>query len=85
MAKFRRKAGEVEAEQYVSHNHKPYPPGLQFDGGGKGRSPSVPYVTTSNGQKVYVQQGDWIIAEPGGGYYPCNPEIFHALYDPVEE
>lgn len=31
-----------------------------------------------------VNPGDWIITEPrGDGYYPCNPEVFAAKYDPI--
>jgi hypothetical protein len=34
----------------------------------------------------HVHTGDWIIAEPrGDGYYPCNPDVFAAKYEPVDE
>lgn len=28
--------------------------------------------------------GDWIILGVAGEFYPCNPEIFEATYEPVD-
>lgn len=40
-------------------------------------------VRTKHGQ-VFVNPGDWLIAESdGSGYYPCKPEIFEATYEPA--
>lgn len=44
-------------------------------------------VCTAQGQWVEVKYGEWIIAEgPShpGRYYPCDPDIFEATYEPVE-
>ena len=43
-------------------------------------------VCTAQGQWVQVATGEWIIAESPdhpGRYYPCDPDIFAATYDPV--
>jgi len=43
------------------------------------------YVTTIQGQKVPVSEGEWIIAEPDGiHHYPCAPDVFAARYEPVD-
>ncbi|GAG12165.1 unnamed protein product, partial [marine sediment metagenome] len=43
------------------------------------------YVVTIHDQKVYLEPGDWIIAEPDGvHFYPCKPDIFEATYDAVD-
>ena len=31
------------------------------------------------------KQGDWIIKDVKGEYYPCKPDIFEATYEKVEE
>jgi hypothetical protein len=39
----------------------------------------------SDGDELSATPGDWIIKEVTGEYYPCNPELFAATYDVVEE
>lgn len=40
-----------------------------------------PFVTTIQGQRVYVNPGEWIIREPDGiHYYPCANEVFTNRY-----
>lgn len=40
------------------------------------------YVTTTHGQKTFVQPGDYIVKEPdGNGYYPCKAEIFEREHE----
>lgn len=34
---------------------------------------------------VGVKEGQWIIKGFKGEFYPCDPEIFDAKYEPVEE
>ena len=42
------------------------------------------YVMTAHKQKVYLEPGDWVVAEPNGdGYYPIKDEIFKANYEEV--
>lgn len=43
-----------------------------------------PYVVTKQGQAVSISPGEWVIRErDGSGYYPCDPDEFKALYEPV--
>lgn len=42
------------------------------------------FVITMHDQRVYLQNGDWIIAEPDGEhFYPCKDDVFQATYEPV--
>lgn len=34
---------------------------------------------------MYAGVGDWIIKGVKGEFYPCNPDIFTATYEPVRE
>ena len=44
------------------------------------------FVVTSHEQRVYLQNGDWVIPElDGEHYYPCKPDIFEATYLPVRD
>jgi len=41
---------------------------------------------TIHQQRVYLQNGDWVITEPDGlHHYPCKPDIFAATYEAIEE
>jgi len=83
MAKFRKRPIVVDAEQFFySHPALPgvfYPP--LIDGIYVGDA----FVVTAHGQRVYLQNGDWVIAEADGEhYYPCKDEIFAATYEPAD-
>jgi hypothetical protein len=42
------------------------------------------YVTTAQGQKVYVEPGEWIVKEPdGSGFYPISDAIFASKYSEI--
>lgn len=44
------------------------------------------FVITMHDQRVYLQSGDWIIAEPDGDhFYPCKDDVFRATYEPVKD
>lgn len=30
-------------------------------------------------------EGDWVIKDATGEFYPCRPEVFASTYDPVKE
>lgn len=77
MPKFRKKAVEIFAEQYL---------GLQIAGvcTCPAESGNPHLHTMHDGQTVVLQAGDWII--PDGmpaTFYPCKPDVFTATYDPV--
>lgn len=40
-------------------------------------------VDTHNGL-VSVKDGDYIIRDISGKYYPCNSEVFHATYEVID-
>jgi hypothetical protein len=41
-------------------------------------------IPTLEGE-LYASVGDWIIKGIKGEFYPCEPDIFAATYEPVEE
>ncbi len=80
--KFRKRPGEIEAEQYEQ-------PGVLVRG--MCREVVCPYTgphvhTIHGGQSVLVQLGDWIIPEPDKiHFYPIKPDIFEATYERVDD
>lgn len=75
MARFRSKPIEIEAVQWFKEGDHEAVISI-FDGwkvrGAQGLSTVLP--------------GDWIITEPrGDGFYPCNPDVFSAKYEPVDK
>ena len=41
------------------------------------------YITTPEGA-MSVSPGDWVIRGTKGEFYPCKPDIFATIYQPVE-
>lgn len=78
MARFRKRPVEVDAEQFTDPNNPPR--------GVNVFTPGRFYVTTKQGENVFVKEGEWIIAEndPPGRFYPCDPAEFARIYEPVE-
>lgn len=58
-----------------------------------GGSVGLPFAPLSSGLleietlegDMHAKPGDWIIKGTAGEYYPCKPEIFEAIYEPVSE
>jgi hypothetical protein len=83
MAKYRKKPVVIEAEQFLMPSVHPLP---FADRNAVTVSAHGYYVVTAHGQKVWLEDGDWIIPEPDGrGFYPCKPYIFAATYELVDE
>ena len=81
MAKFRKRPGIIEAEQFFTKK-EPWPKGV-FKANCLGGALAV---TTIHNNTVRLEDGDWIIPEPDGEhYYPCKPDIFAETYELVEE
>lgn len=41
-------------------------------------------VTTIQGQRVFVEPGEWIVQEPDGiHYYPIADDVFRLKYEPI--
>lgn len=76
MAKFQSKPTVIEATQW----NRPGDHLAVYEGPPKGTF----WVKSMQGE-VAVWPGDWIIAEPtlADGYYPCNPKVFEAKYEPL--
>jgi hypothetical protein len=42
------------------------------------------FVVTIHGQHAYLSPGDWVITESDGEHhYPCKPDEFDRIYEPV--
>lgn len=82
MPKFRKRPVIVEAEQYLPGRQRTDPSGLHP--ASVQEEALRPYVITARGERVYVDPGDWIIAEPDGcGFYRCEDHTFRATYESV--
>lgn len=77
MPHYRRKPTVIDAEQFV---HAIAPPrGVMFH-----HQFGKHFVTTIQGQDVFVQPGEWIVAEADGKhYYPIADAEFRRIYEPV--
>lgn len=81
MARYRRKPGFVDAEQFHWHGESPaaLPRGVYSR-----VVAGVPhfYCVTIHGQETEVVDGDYIVLEPDGiHHYPCKPDIFEERYE----
>jgi hypothetical protein len=82
--KYRKRPIEVEAEQWtpdktvagVLWEPASYSP-VRAPGDIAITHPARAYVVPANGQRVYLEAGDWVITEDDGvHHYACKPEIF---------
>lgn len=85
MPMFRRMPGKpVEARQWTLNDGDVFKiddyPMVKFD-----HSTGRGYIETMHaGQRVNLENGDWILPEPDGiHFYPCKPDIFAATYEAV--
>lgn len=88
MPKFRRKPVEVEAVQWLPETMPIDPvdvwPEAVGDGLLRRSGESDLVLKTIHRDFAIARPGDWVIAEPdGSGFYPCNPDVFEATYDPA--
>ena len=40
------------------------------------------YINTLEGP-IHASEGDWIIKGTSGEFYPCRPDVFEEIYDPI--
>lgn len=88
MPMFLKKPVRREAVKFTGFHQLPFPTGLHIED--VSDDPARPshrfYVITTQGQRVYVQPGEYVVKEPdGNGYYPCEATIFEREHDPVVE
>ena len=43
---------------------------------------NIPEIETLEG-RMMVSKGDWVIIDAGGELYPCKPDVFDDVYEPV--
>lgn len=75
--KYRKRPVIVEATRWF--------PGLAVPGVHDQGYEGKPYVVTIHqGQRAYLEPGDWVITEADGiHHYPCTPDVFAATYQMV--
>lgn len=83
MARYKTKGHEIQAEQFFLDKPLPFQdvgPVVSYDDG-------VFSVETIDGNRVPLNDGDWVILEPGSTTcaYPCNPTVFLARYELCDE
>ena len=79
--KFKTKPVEIEAVQWFKAGDHP---AVIFAASLVHPGVTDKYVVKGAQGHSTVNPGDWIIAEPrGDGFYPCNPEVFAAKYEPA--
>ena len=83
--KYRKKPGEIEAEQYIKYGG--LVKGMCNSASCHSSGNREPHVhTIHKGQIVNLEIGDYIIPEQDGKhFYPCKPDIFEATYEEVKE
>jgi hypothetical protein len=80
--RFRKKPVEVDAVKWDGENVDKITAFLA--GHGRFRPLSgVIEITTLEGVMT-ARKGDWIIKGTKGEFYPCKPDIFADIYEPVE-
>lgn len=84
MKKFRKKPVVIEAEQWTY--------GKEIEGVCFCHSNSIDrthvksecqHIHTLEGP-LHISDGDWIIKGINGEFYPCKPDIFEKIYEPLE-
>ena len=85
MKQYRKRPVIIEAEQFFYD--KPQMEGVFYPPTSSDGKTYIgdAWVVTIHGQKVFLQNGDYIIQEPDGEhYYPCKSDIFETNYEPVK-
>ena len=81
MAKFRKKAVEIEALQFVGNNYDEI---FSFIGDSRTayRKGDTLVIKTLEGDHI-ASVNDWIIRGVKNEFYPCKPDIFAATYEQI--
>jgi hypothetical protein len=91
MPKYRKKPIEVEAVHYTGDNLGEVEAFMgrqgkvakdMLPGPGRGLHEGVVIYTLEGDMRASV--GDWIIRGTAGELYPCKPDVFADVYEPVE-
>lgn len=91
MGKFRKRPVVIEAWQWLGRGFETDTPAWVFDyshGVSKSQvrvqQDGTLSVPTLEGNMT-AQIGDWLIQGVKGEIYPCKPDIFEQMYEPVED
>jgi hypothetical protein len=92
MNKYRKKPVVIEARQYLN-DEKSYALLHWINENQYKLGPKTTFATWVNGKLIIptlegdhiANEGDWIIQDIKGEFYPCKPDIFHATYDREHE
>lgn len=87
MSKFRKKPVVIEAIQWMGDSAE-FRKWLYSLGGGVELEVVIwnsdgLHIETLEG-RMHVSQGDWVICGTSNELYPCKPDIFAEVYEPVE-
>ncbi len=82
MPLFRKKSIIIEAIQFTGHNDKECLDFCPIARDPIDRMPNL-IIPTLEGDML-CNVGDWIIKGTAGEFYPCKPDIFDTVYEPVE-
>lgn len=83
MPRFRRKPVEVEAIQYRA-GEEPYELAADVIAGRVSYHEDDTMLISTLEGVMAARPGDWIIRGVKGELYPCKPDIFEKIYEPVE-
>lgn len=90
--RYRKRPVEIDAIQFTGHNHAAIQsftgPSL-FSGVDDEDRVDDPEIVAEVWDKLHatwvgVKADQWIIRGVQGEFYPCDPDVFHATYEPVE-
>jgi hypothetical protein len=84
MAKFRRKIAIIDAVQWAGNNLEEVIVFMDVPEITNDFLDNYLIIPTLEGD-MKASVGDWIIRGVGGEYYPCKPDKFEKLYEPVED
>lgn len=100
MTQFRKRPVVIEAVRFVGMMEGGEPEGFKCEGlpapwlsEAYLKAVDQPGALFSNGDglmirtlegDLHVSPGDWIIQGTAGEIYPCKPDIFEGIYEPVE-
>lgn len=92
--RFRKKPVTVEAIQYDGENRRWIEAWMGVDRpvtdeviglSDDTLQPGIQFIVHTLEGGMKVSEGDWVIKGTSGEFYPCKPEIFSDIYEPVED
>lgn len=86
--RYKSKQVQIDAERFdeaVAETAGILPRGVHVEAADSTRDANWYYVITMHGDRATLKDGDYVIPEPDGvHFYPCDAEIFHKRWEPIE-